>query len=487
MRRKYVLFALLAALLPLPALASYVGTFSGGSILFADSNGNIAQSNANLYWNNTSAFLGIGTASPITSLDVYNAVNGGVRVVENITGPGTVSNAAGGTTVTGVGTTFTKTFAVGDSIVIPTAGGNGVTTQQSVAISAIASDTSMTTASITNANSGVAYDPIAFTSVGVNQSTPMIISGTTNKFLQHQIINNSTGGDAQAGYTATTNTGTDTSGFIGLYINGSGYTNAAGSAYNIGAAGDGSVTCLATGKDCYFGNLDSAGNVYLFSGGNAITSHYLQMAATGAVSIKSALATAFTVGLNGVTNPVLTVDASVGSQATGLSIQGAATAGTTNLTVTDSGSAASLAINAKGTGTIALGNVSTGAVTVTPALNLGGALQTLTKVLGSSTVLSTCAEAGTGSPTCSYTNSAGSFTEKITLASSASATSITLTFPNAAANMYICDGFDATTTTIRLKQTGGGTGTAVLTYYNDAGTATSPGATDILYVKCLAN
>ena len=82
--------------------------------------------------------LGLGTTTPTSNL----------QVTQPTTGVGTVSNLAGGTTVTGTGTQFTNTFKVGDTITI---GG------QTVAISAIASDTSMTTAAITNANTNVAY------------------------------------------------------------------------------------------------------------------------------------------------------------------------------------------------------------------------------------------------------------------------------------------------------------------------------------------
>ena len=86
----------------------------------------------------TNGNIGIGTTTPTSNL----------QVTQPTTGVGTVSNLAGGTTVTGVGTQFTNTFKVGDTITI---GG------QTVAISAIASDTSMTTAAITNANTNVAY------------------------------------------------------------------------------------------------------------------------------------------------------------------------------------------------------------------------------------------------------------------------------------------------------------------------------------------
>jgi hypothetical protein len=82
--------------------------------------------------------FGVGTTTPISNLQVSQPTSG----------VGTVSNTAGGTTVTGVGTQFTNTFKVGDTITI---GG------QTVAISVITSDTSMTTAAITNANTAVAY------------------------------------------------------------------------------------------------------------------------------------------------------------------------------------------------------------------------------------------------------------------------------------------------------------------------------------------
>ncbi|MGH2563472.1 MAG: hypothetical protein ACRDE5_03100, partial [Ginsengibacter sp.] len=87
----------------------------------------------------TSGNVGIGMSSSPTAL---------LQVAQFTTGIGTVSNGAGGTTVTGVGTQFLNTFKIGDTITI---GG------ETKAISAIASNTSMTTAAFTGANSGVAY------------------------------------------------------------------------------------------------------------------------------------------------------------------------------------------------------------------------------------------------------------------------------------------------------------------------------------------
>ena len=106
----------------------------------------------------------------------------------------------------------------------------------------------------------------------------------------------------------------------------------------------------------------------------------------------------------------------------------------------------------------------------------------------SGTALTTCALGGAG--TCSYTTSDGSLSNKITLASaSSSTTTLTMTFPNAVTNMYVCYGYDFTTPAQRFLQTGGSTTTAVMTFYSLAGVAgyASGGASDVLYVACIGN
>lgn len=92
------------------------------------------------------------------------------------------------------------------------------------------------------------------------------------------------------------------------------------------------------------------------------------------IAVKSASATAFTVGLNGATNPALAIDASTALQVAGLKVTGAVAGGTVAVVVTDSGSDANLAVNAKGLGTIGIGSVSTGQVTITPATRITGKL-----------------------------------------------------------------------------------------------------------------
>ena len=80
------------------------------------------------------------------------------------------------------------------------------------------------------------------------------------------------------------------------------------------------------------------------------------IATNGTNVVTSSSATALAVGANGSTNPVLTIDASTASVATGLSIKGAATGGNTVLQALDSGSNSSLQLLPKGSGTIFLGS-----------------------------------------------------------------------------------------------------------------------------------
>ena len=127
---------------------------------------------------------------------------------------------------------------------------------------------------------------------------------------------------------------------------------------------------VATGTSLAL-NGCSLGGAFLCVNGNLFAA---AINASAAMTVTSASGSAFAVGPNGSTNPTFAVDGSAGSSVNGIKITGAGTGGTANISVTDSGSSSSLAINAKGPGTIAIGSVSTGAVTITPATTLSGAL-----------------------------------------------------------------------------------------------------------------
>lgn len=125
---------------------------------------------------------------------------------------------------------------------------------------------------------------------------------------------------------------------------------------------------------------------------------------SAAHTITSASATALAVGLNGATNPAFTVDASTALQVAGLKVTGAVTGGTVAVVATDSGSNTNVTLNAKGSGTIGIGSVSTGAVTITPALTLSNALTyggvtASNSVTGTGPLVLAASPALTGSPT----------------------------------------------------------------------------------------
>jgi hypothetical protein len=110
-------------------------------------------------------------------------------------------------------------------------------------------------------------------------------------------------------------------------------------------------------------DIETTGN--LIVGGDITLTDDLtidSLTTTGSITVDSNSATALTVGNNGATNPVLKIDASTASQATGVSVTGAAAAGGVDVAVISSGTNESLTLNAKGTGTITLNNTGTGNV-----------------------------------------------------------------------------------------------------------------------------
>lgn len=119
------------------------------------------------------------------------------------------------------------------------------------------------------------------------------------------------------------------------------------------------------------------------------------------------------------------------------------------------------------------------------ALNIVGNEQYNGVTVAKGNATATATVGGTGSPTATLTNSAGSKVMEFTLASAGSATNIVVTPGFTAAHGFACYGMDNTTSTERVIQnTALSTTTATLTFFNAAGTATAPGATDIITVDC---
>lgn len=78
-------------------------------------------------------------------------------------------------------------------------------------------------------------------------------------------------------------------------------------------------------------------------------------------------------GRNGATNPAISVDCSVASQATGIKITGRAATAGADIAVISSGTNENLVIDAKGSGTISLNATGTGAIVLARATGITGA------------------------------------------------------------------------------------------------------------------
>ena len=116
----------------------------------------------------------------------------------------------------------------------------------------------------------------------------------------------------------------------------------------------------------------------------------------GATTVTSSSASALTVGLAGATNPVLKVDASTASVATGIKVKGAAAAGGVAVSAISSGTNENLTIDAKGSGTVTIGSFSTGAIALERVTTVNGAFT----ANGASTVAAGEAVGAGGSTNC---------------------------------------------------------------------------------------
>lgn len=100
--------------------------------------------------------------------------------------------------------------------------------------------------------------------------------------------------------------------------------------------------------------------------------------------IQDSSATAFAVGPNGATNPMLLVDAATTSAATGVKVTGAAEGGAVAVAAISSGTNEALTVNAKGSGAVKIAGISTGGVNL--GLIVGSELATIKGVYYSGTI-----------------------------------------------------------------------------------------------------
>ena len=153
---------------------------SAGSALTTGSNNTIIGSVAGTAGLSDTVIIAAGSAERMRIDSLGNvglntsAPAGLLTVAQSTIGPGSISNVLNGTTITGTGTTFTTTFALGDQIVADGGLSSGY-------ITAIASDTSLTvSSSFGSAHTNATYGVPGGTRFNIKPRGSVIIGGAVN-------------------------------------------------------------------------------------------------------------------------------------------------------------------------------------------------------------------------------------------------------------------------------------------------------------------
>ncbi|MDO6435240.1 hypothetical protein Q4E93_31780 [Flavitalea sp. BT771] len=108
----------------------------------------------------------------------------------------------------------------------------------------------------------------------------LVAKGSRNGYLQFNIQNTGTGGQASSDIVATANNGTETSNYINMGINGGNYNNAT----NI-LSGANNGYLYSAGQDFLIGNSTAAKSMIFFTGGIATTNEVMRIDGSGNVGI----------------------------------------------------------------------------------------------------------------------------------------------------------------------------------------------------------
>jgi len=135
----------------------------------------------------------------------------------------------------------------------------------------------------------------------VNAGTTLSVNaiyakGTINNYFQTNIQNLSSGAQASSDIVATANNGTETTEFIDLGINGSGYVYQNGNPIETGKANDGYL--ISSGNDFYLVNNNTGKDMLFLTGGTATANERLRITSTGNLGIGKA-APAYKVDVKG--------------------------------------------------------------------------------------------------------------------------------------------------------------------------------------------
>jgi len=118
----------------------------------------------------------------------------------------------------------------------------------------------------------------------------LIAKGNRNGYLQFNIQNNSSQGQASTDIVATADNGTETTNYVDLGMNGSGYNNA-----NNILSGANNGYLYSAGQDFIVGNSATSKSLILFTGGIATSNERMRITSAGKVGI-------------GTTSPATTLD-----------------------------------------------------------------------------------------------------------------------------------------------------------------------------------
>ena len=113
-----------------------------------------------------------------------------------------------------------------------------------------------------------------------NSVNGLVAKGSINNYFQMNIKNNSSGASATTDIVATANNGTETSNYVDLGINGSGYS---GGAIETGVANDGYL--ISSGNDFYMVNSSANKSMLFLTGGTGVANERMRILANGRVGM----------------------------------------------------------------------------------------------------------------------------------------------------------------------------------------------------------
>ncbi len=265
-----------------------------GSVTFIGTGGLLSENNTNLFWDATNSRLGIGTNTPGSPLHIVGTnplTLTGVQIGTNTAADSlltiangivkklpvaafqstgttwnTLGNAGTNAATNFLGTTDNNSFSIRtvntQRIIVDSLGNVGIGTSPAFNIPDTLREKLLVDAGVTNSVTG------------------LMTKGSINNYFQMNVRNLSSGANASADLVATADNGTETSNYVDLGINGSGYT---GAAIQTGKANDGYL--ISSGNDFYMVNSSANKSMLFLTGGTGIANERMRILANGFVGM----------------------------------------------------------------------------------------------------------------------------------------------------------------------------------------------------------